>query len=349
MSNVTTGYLEAQRLAVYRQESLRRLLIAVFLLTFQLLVLSIPEPSRSQDASPENLNRVIAKVNDVPITARMLNQAMQERIPTTGHRMISEKRFSEIQQEELDKLIIKELLVQEARRSGIKADPGEIALELKKIEDRFPGKKQFEQALQLQGLTLSDVQMGLDRHIVIQKIVDQEVYSKMQMTDSELKEYYEGHQEQFRIPEQIRLRLLLVRVDPSGMRTDWKAGRKKAQELADKARGGEDFASLAVQFSDDEMSQPKGGDTGLLHQGRLPYKELEAVAFSHNVGEVSHPVETLYGYVVFKVEEKHPSKQLAYSEVNKEFFRREMMEAAAKRRLDEWIAGLKAGAEITTD
>jgi parvulin-like peptidyl-prolyl isomerase len=344
-----TGYLEAHTLKVFSQESLRRPLAVIVLLSFQLLAPSIPAQSWAQESSPENLDRVIVKVNDAPITSRMLKQAMQERIPTTGHRMVSEKRFSEIRQEELEKLIVKELLVQEAKRFGIKADSGEIALELKKIKDRFPDKKKFEQALQLQGLTLADIQKGLERHIVIQKVVDQEVYSKVHLTESELKEYYEGHQEQFRIPEQIRLRLLLVRVNPSGMRIDWEAGRKKAQELADKARAGEDFSSLAIQFSDDEESRPKGGDTGLLHQGRLPYKELETVAFSYNVGEVSNPVETLYGYVVFKIEEKRPSKQLSYGEVNKEFFRQEMMEAAAKKRLDEWITGLKAGAEITTD
>ena len=344
-----TGNWETQKLKVFRQESLRRPLTAVVLLAFQLFALSIPGPSWAQESSPENLDEVIAKVNDVPITVKMLKQAMQERIPTTGHRMVSEKRFSEIRQEELEKLIVKELLVQEARRFRIKADPEEIESELKKIKDRFPDKKQFEQALQHQGMTLADVRKGLERHNVIQKVVDQEVYSKVQMTDSELKEYYEGHQERFKVPEQIRLRLILVRVDPSGMRKDWEAGRQKAQELADKARAGEDFASLAIQFSDDEVSRQKGGDTGLLHQGRLPFKELEPVAFSHNVGEVSHPVETLYGYMIFKVEEKRPSKQLAYDEVNKEFFRREMTETAAKKRLDEWITGLKAGAEITTD
>lgn len=343
-----TEKLEARRLKGFRRKSLRMPPAVVALFAFQLLALSIPGSSWTQESSPQNLDRVMAKVNEATITVKMLNQAMRERIPTTGHRMISEKRLSEIREEELEKLIVRELLIQEARRLGIKADSDEIASELEKLKGRFPDDKQFEEALRRRSLTLADVREGLERHNLIQKVVDREIYSKVHLTDSDLKEHYEGHQEQFRLPQQIRLRLLLVRVDPSGLREDWERGRKKAQELSDRARKGEDFASLAIQFSDDKETRQKGGDTGLLHQGRLPYKELESVAFSHNVGKVSNPVETLYGYVVFKVEEKRPSKQLAYGEVNKGFLRREMRESAVKRRLDEWIAGLKARADIVT-
>ncbi len=344
-----TEKLEARRLKDFHRKSLKMPPVVVALLAFQLLTLSIPGQLWAQKSSTQNLDRAIVKVNEATITVKMLNQAMRERIPTTGHRTISEKRFSEIRKEELQKLIVKELLVQEARRLGIKADPDEIASELKKIKDRFPDEKQFEQALRHRGLTLADVQKGLERHNVIQKIVNREIYSKVHLTDSDLKEYYEGHREQFRIPQQIRLRLLLVRVDPSGLREDWEKGRKKAQELSDRARKGEDFASLAIQFSDDGETRQKGGDTGLLHQGRLPYKELESVAFSHDVSKVSDPIETLYGYVVFKVEEKRHSRQLTYNEVNKELLRTEMKRSTTKERLDEWIAGLKARADIVTN
>ena len=307
---------------------------------------SSPEPSRAEETSPDDLERVLVKVNDVSITLKVLNRAVQQRIPATGHRTLSQKRFSEIQREELDRLIVTELLVQEARRLEIKVDPAEIDSELKDIRDRFPEKSQFEQALQQQDLTLADIHRGLERHIMTQKVIDQEVHSRIHLTDSELRSYYDGYLEQFQIPEQIRLRLILVRVDPSGLREDWEEGRKKARKLADRVRSGEDFASLAKEFSDDEETRLKGGDMGLLHRGRLPYYELESIAFSHGVGEVSDPVATLYGYVVFKVEEKRPAKQLTYDEVNKELLRREMREAASKRRFDEWMENLKAKADI---
>lgn len=298
---------------------------------------------------PKNPPNLIAKVNGMDITVRMLNEAMEERIPFTGHRTVSEKRFSEIRKEELDKLILQELLFQETKRLRIKVDRKEVESELDKIKARFPSEDQFQLALKRQGLTLSDLRQGLERRHLIQKVIDQEVHSKISPTDGDLKDYYEGHREQFVIPEQIRLRLILVAVDPSGVAEDWEEGRKKAQGLSDRAKASEDFGSLVAQFSDfeDEFGRERGGDTGLLHGGRLPFQELEPVAFSYHVGEVSEPVRTLYGYVVFRVEEKHPSKPLSYEEVNKELLRREMRSSAAEKRLEEWIKDLKAKAEIT--
>jgi parvulin-like peptidyl-prolyl isomerase len=304
----------------------------------------------SKTEKMEGPERVIAKVNGAPITLKMLNQAMEERIPAIGHRMISEKRFSEIRREELDKLIVQEILVQEAKRLGMKAEPAAVEAAMKKIRDRFQTEKQFKEALDRSSLTLSDIRQGIERQVLVQKVTHREVESKIAITDADLKEYYDGHKEQFVIPDQIRIRLLLVAVDPAGIAQDWEEGRKKAQDLADRARKGDDFAALVSQFSDDdEVSKQRGGDTGLLHRGQLPYQELEAVAFSHDVGEVSNPVRTLYGYVVFKVEEKRPSRQLSYEELNKELLRREITTSAIERRWAEWIKELRAKADISIE
>lgn len=79
-----------------------------------------------------------------------------------------------------------------------------------------------------------------------------------------------------------------------------KAALQKAQEVADKAKSGEDFATLAQQYSEDPGSQSRGGYLGYTRGGRLIYP-FEKVAFSMTPGEISNPVETRFGYHIIKV------------------------------------------------
>jgi len=305
-----------------------------------------PEASSAGKDEVAVLSKSVASVNGVEIRLSDLQKAMEERIPETGHRNLSQKRLAEIQNEELNNLIGQEILFQEAQRLKIKVKPESVEAEMQKIEGRFPSEEKYRQALKAQGLTLEDVRMGVERYLAIKQLTDQEVRSKISISDDQMKRYYDGHQEQFKRPPQIRLRILLIHVDPTALQADWDKASQKAQSLADRARKGEDFGKLVREDSDDTELKAKGGDTGLLHQGRLPYAELERVAFDPDVGSISDPVQTLYGYVVFKVEEKQPAQQMAFDDLNKDLLRKEMQESATDAKLKEWMDGLRAKAEI---
>ena len=305
-----------------------------------------PESPPAGKDKGADLSKPVASVNGVDIRMDDLQKAMEERIPETGHRNLSQKRLAEIQSEELNKLIGQEILFQEAQRLKIKVKPESVEAEMQKIEARFPSEEKYRQALKTQGLTLEDIRTGVERYLAIQQLTDQEVRSKISISDDQMKHYYDGHQEQFKRPSQIRLRILLIRVDPSGLQADWEKARQKAQGLTDRARKGEDFAKLVQEYSDDTELKEKGGDTGLLHQGRLPYAELEGVVYDRDVGSISDPVQTLYGYVIFKVEEKQAAQQMAFDDLNKDFLRKEMQQSATDAKLKEWMDGLRAKAEI---
>jgi len=305
-----------------------------------------PETPSAGKEKGAALSKPVASVNGIEIRWSDLQKAMEERIPETGHRNLSQRRLAEIQTEELNKLIGQEILFQEAQRLKIKVKPESVEAEMRKIESRFPSEEKYRQALKTQGLTLEDIRSGVERYLAIKQMTDQEVRSKINISDDQMKRYYDGHQEQFKRPPQIRLRILLIRVDPSGLKADWDKARQKAQELADRARKGEDFAKLVREDSDDTELKAKGGDTGLLHQGRLPYAELEGVAYDRDVGSISDPVQTLYGFVVFKVEEKQPAQRMAFDDLNKDLLRKEMQESATDAKLKEWMDGLRAKAEI---
>ena len=297
-------------------------------------------------AKKADLSAPVASVNGVEIRALDLKKAMEERIPETGHRSLSPNRLAEIRSEVLGRLIVQEVLFQEAMRLEIKVAPAEQEAELQEIRSRFPSEEKYRNALTAQGLTPDDIRKGVGRYLAIKKLTDREVRSKVQISEEEMKRYYDDHPEQFQIPPQVRLRILLVKVDPTGLTEDWEAARVKAQEFSDRAKKGEDFEEMVRRFSEDEELRPRGGDTGLLHQGRLPYAELESPALSQEVGSVSDPIRTLYGHVVFRVEEKKPAEQLTFEKLNKELLRKELQESATEKKLQDWVSGLRSKADI---
>lgn len=127
--------------------------------------------------------------------------------------------------------------------------------------------------------------------------LDQEIPS----TEEELVAYYEAHGEDYRLPERAKLRCVRWKKDPSP--EDDAVVREQLDEIYREIERGEDFGELAEIYSDDPGSASQGGDVGFFGRGEM-VKEFEEAAFSLDVGQVSEPVRTRYGYHIIKVEEK---------------------------------------------
>lgn len=135
-----------------------------------------------------------------------------------------------------------------------------------------------------------------------------EVVGKINVTDDDINLYYKAHQEEFRTPEMVRARHILIKVDKSASNDDKAKARSKAEDILKRIKAGEDFAKLASEFSEDPGSKNKGGDLGFFPKGRM-VPDFEKVAFSLKPGEVSDIVETPFGFHIIKVEEKKESIQ----------------------------------------
>jgi peptidyl-prolyl cis-trans isomerase C len=126
-------------------------------------------------------------------------------------------------------------------------------------------------------------------------------------SEEDLKKYYEEHKAEF---EQVHARHILIRFQGSPLPI--KAGQKdltdaealaKMQALRQKIQGGEDFAKVAAQESDDTGSATNGGDLGTFRHGQM-VPSFEQVAFALKPGELSEPVKTQFGYHLIKLESK---------------------------------------------
>jgi peptidyl-prolyl cis-trans isomerase D len=123
---------------------------------------------------------------------------------------------------------------------------------------------------------------------------------------SQIERFYEDHKaDRFTKPEEVRARHILVRLAPGATDADRAAARKKADDLLARVKGGEDFAAVAKQNSDDPGSAARGGDLGTFTRGRMD-PTFEQVAFALAVGTTSDVVETPFGLHIIKVDAHDP-------------------------------------------
>ncbi len=158
---------------------------------------------------------------------------------------------------------------------------------------------------------------GEGRRLVYVMFDDTVAGAQVQVSDKEAQDYYDAHQAEFQMPEQRRARHVLIKVAPDAPAAAVEAAKKKAEGIAQQAKGGADFAKLAAQYSEDEGSKAAGGDLGLFPKGRM-VPEFDQAVFSSNPGQVSDPVRTSYGFHVIQVQEIKPAGQQPFAAVKEQ-------------------------------
>jgi len=140
------------------------------------------------------------------------------------------------------------------------------------------------------------------RRMTVQNLVVGHYGGTVNVSEKDIDDFYAGNPEKFATEETIRARHILFKVGPDAGEDEKKEARKKAEDVLEKARGGEDFAELAKAYSQGP-SGPKGGDLGSFGRGKM-VPPFEEAAFSLKPGEISGIVETRFGYHIIKVEER---------------------------------------------
>jgi peptidyl-prolyl cis-trans isomerase D len=129
---------------------------------------------------------------------------------------------------------------------------------------------------------------------------------KVKVSSDEAKRYYDSRKDTFRIPKRVRARDILIKVESQDTPDKIEAKKKKAEEILEKARKTKDFASLAKRYSEAENSS-KGGDLGWIQKGMLG-EEIESVLFKMKAGDLSGVLTARDGFHIFKVEEVKEEK-----------------------------------------
>lgn len=223
-------------------------------------------------------------------------------------------------------------------------------LERQKMLETNPQLKETVLKQFIQSIVISDLakQKGFDKNPEIREqlqffsdnflaneYLKREIAEKITVSDDELKSYYDTHTDEFKAPEMIKARHILVKVEDTASEDEKKKGKEKAEMYLKKIKEGEDFSKLASEVSDDPGSKAKGGDLGFFPKGRM-VKPFEDAAFSLKPGEVSGLVETQFGFHIIKVEEKKDSTVETFDAV-KDRLRQKLLQDRMRKEVTEFI------------
>jgi peptidyl-prolyl cis-trans isomerase D len=227
-----------------------------------------------------------------------------------------------------DQLIMKKL--QDSVLQGIVVTPAEIKdAYIKKYERAkiqyiaFPAAKFMDQVKPTAEELQKYFNSHRDEYIDPAKsdfqvvVLDQDKLEKtITVSDAQLHQAYSDSLDNFRTPERIHVRHILLKTD--GKTDAQKAALKaKAEDLLKQLKSGADFAALAKKNSDDTASAVKGGDLGWIVRGQT-VPEFESAAFALQPNQLSSVVTSQYGYHIIQVLEKQPARLKTFDEVKDE-------------------------------
>ncbi len=322
-------------------------------LTLALALLAVPvlaqtSPGSSQSGGPRGgmvLDRVVAVVNDEALTLSEIQEEGQPVVRRIFQDFVGperERRLEEAQRRLLDDLIDRRLMYQIAKREGMLPSAAEVnsAMEELKRNNNATDDAQFRTLLRAEGLTLEQVKRNIGERLAIGRLLARQIRSTIIISEEELVNYYESHQEKFtRIPT-AEIRHILVAVPPDGEEA-------KARALADEAwakiQAGADFAQVAREYSN-ASSGVSTAELITVHRGELA-PEIEAGAFSLPAGGVSQPIRTGAGWHLIKVERIQVEPVMPFAEA-RDTVRDQLFQEKFEAKRKDWLASQRARAFI---
>ncbi len=289
-------------------------------------------PSPSLVATPEDRNVIVAKVNGVGITREALIDIMNRMSAVNERNSVSEAREA-TRERALDKLIFDELAFQEARRRGL--SPGEGALDraIGTIKANLGNEEAFKSFLAKQGLSEESLRPQVERVLLLQLIVGQEVTQKAGISEETVRKEYERQKDRL--------------VDPGKVTVEDVVFFLKLDDAASMAKANEVLARINADKDKDPANVAADG-TFIVQRVELD-KEKEPALYDAagklKEGELSGVIRTSDSLHIIRLAEYQPERQRSFDEV-KGLLKARLISDAQEKRKREWGRELKKGAKI---
>jgi peptidyl-prolyl cis-trans isomerase SurA len=286
------------------------------------------------------LDKVMAIVNKEVITWSDLYKAMEFEATDEIKAMKDEDRrrfFKENESMFLESLIDMRLQLQEAAKAGVSASDEDVNRAIENIRKKYSMTDEvFKDAIAKEGFTLAEYRKKLSEQITISRIVEQDVKSKVLVTEGEIDKYIAGHKELEKESEGFNISHIFFK------KTDDKRQlEEKAMEIYKKIKAGENFSDLAKQYSEDASAR-SGGELGFIRKSDMSVDFLNVLS-KMKLGDVSEPFWSGNGIHIIRLNDKKEVKSL---QELREIVRQKLLDEKFNREYKNWIKGLRERAYV---
>ena len=309
-----------------------------------LLILATATLFNSSQTQAALIDKIKAVVNNEVITQSEIDRLLYP-IYTGYHQIYNaeelKKKLEEASEDILNQLIEDRLILSEAKRLNVTVEEGEIDKKIEELKSDFPGEKGLLKTLHEQNLTIKDLRDRFRNQTMIEKAIDLQIRSRIQILPQETENFYRSHIDRFKQPERVKVSSILIRL--KGERAP-EESFVLATEILNRLKDGEDFYTLAKNYSEG-MNAERGGDMGYVSRGQMR-EEIDKIIFGLNIGEFSDLVKSSLGYHIFKSYDKRKQRVIPLLEAQGR-----VLEAIYRKKVEgkfrEWIEGLRENAFIS--
>ena len=303
----------------------------------------------------EIIEQIIVKVNGEILTktelenrqVAALRQNGQQIDPKTDDAQLR-RMLDQVTPQLLVNTIDEMLLVQRGRELGYKMadDQFNSVLDSIKKDNKIETDEQFQAALKAENMTMSDLRKSLERQMIVSRVQQNEVMSKIAVNDEEARAYYDAHKSEFTSARTVTLREILVNVPGDGQTVNVgrdEEARAKITTIRQRAMNGESFEKLAADLSD-APSRTNAGLIGPLSMTDLS-PDLQKLIEPMKPGDITQPMRGPRGYQILKLETATSAETKSFDEAREEISNRVFTD---KRRVEfgKYLDKLRAQAII---
>ena len=278
-------------------------------------------------------DQVVLTVNGEKITAKQFDKVLN-----TQKKIFRVQNFEELKTEELvwiktrglNEIIRNTLIAQEIAKENISIEQNVLESNLRKAREGYL-EGAFEKTLDLEGISIADWEKSIEKKLLTNELIHQQVNSKVSVSDKESRDYFDKNHNEFHKKEQVKALHIMVESEEEI--------REIQKELRSKQKT---FPALAMEYSlGPEGAQ--GGDLGYFEAGQMP-EEFDDV-FKLKINKVSDIIKTPYGFHLLKVVDKIEERKMDFVE-SKSRVEKILLQHLQDQAFQKWFLKLKQNAEI---
>ena len=278
-------------------------------------------------------DQVVLSVNGEKITVKQF-----EKVLKAQKKIFRVQNFEELKTEELvwiktrglNEIIRNTLIAQEIAKENISIKQNVLESNLRKAREGYI-EGAFEKTLDLEGISIADWEKSIEKKLLTNELIHQQVNSKVSLSDKELRNYFDKNHNKFHKKEQVKALHIMVESEEEI--------RDIQKELRSKQKT---FPALAMEYSLGPEGK-QGGDLGYFEAGQMP-EEFDDV-FKLKINKVSDIIKTPYGFHLLKVVDKIEERKMDFEE-SKSRVEKILREYLQDQAFQKWFLKLKQNAEI---